>query len=256
MNLHYDWQASLLTLVIIFAAGAILKYLVLLIPALKQSQMQDSAENERKLTQRAPLYSPRVKPAQQVGMATYLFSHIFILPFLVTMAPQPLWRIALDVFLILMVYDLVYYVVHRYYFHGTGYLRQVHAVHHQARSRVSSIDSHLLHPMEVLIGIGLYYLTIVFLGLLGMAPFSVASIVVSSVIYVQLNTFNHCRFDLDRFPYRLLNWIAMKHDAHHLDMRHGNYATITLLYDKLFGTYEIHPRELEGKGEAGGTPAG
>ncbi len=254
MALHYDWQASLITLAAIFIAGGVLKFLVLQIPALKRSRAMDHAENERKLTQRAPLYSPRVKPAQRVGMATYLFSHVAILPFLVTMAPQPLWRVALDVFLILMVYDLFYYVTHRFYFHGKGYLRQVHAVHHQARSRVSSIDSHLLHPMEVLIGIGLYYLTIVFLGLLGMAPFSIASIVVSSLIYVHLNTFNHCRFDLDQFPFRLLNWIAMKHDAHHLDMRHGNYATITLLYDKLFGSYEIHPRELESENGAD-TPA-
>src|SRR5690606_10614773 len=90
----------------------------------------------------------------------------------------------------------------------------------------------------------LYFATIVLLGLLGLAPFHVATIVVSNFIYIQLNQINHCRIDLNYFPFRTLSWIAMKHDAHHIDMHKGNYSTITLLYDKLFGTLEIHPLEL------------
>ncbi len=74
-------------------------------------------------------------------------------------------------------------------------------------------------------------------------PFHVATIVLTSIIYTQLNQINHCRIDLEGFPWRTLNWIAMKHDAHHLDMHKGNYATITLLYDWLFGTLEVHPME-------------
>ena len=50
--------------------------------------------------------------------------------------------------------------------------------------------------------------------------------------------------DLHTFPWRTLNWIAIRHDAHHIDMHKGNYATITLLYDWLFGTLETHPLEL------------
>ena len=36
----------------------------------------------------------------------------------------------------------------------------------------------------------------------------------------------------------------MRHDAHHLDIHTGNHATITLLYDWLFGTLETHPLAL------------
>ena len=43
---------------------------------------------------------------------------------------------------------------------------------------------------------------------------------------------------LTEFPYRILTWISTKHAVHHENMRKGNYATITLLYDKLFGTLE------------------
>ncbi len=42
-----------------------------------------------------------------------------------------------------------------------------------------------------------------------------------------------------------LNWITIRHDAHHLDMHKGNYATITLLYDRMFGTLEKNPLELD-----------
>ena len=83
------------------------------------------------------------------------------------------------------------------------------------------------------------------MALLTGEPFHVATIVITMVIYTQLNQVNHCLINLEGFPWRSLNWIAMKHDAHHLDMHKGNYATITLLYDWMFGTLETHPRELE-----------
>ena len=142
-----------------------------------------------------------------------------------------------------MVYDFFYYLTHRFVFHGKGYFRKVHAVHHQARSRVSSIDSFLLHPAEIFIGIALFYVVTAILCLISGGPFHVATMVITSVIYTQLNQINHCRIDLKGFPWTTLNWIAMKHDAHHQDMHKGNYATITLLFDWLFGTLETHPLE-------------
>ena len=78
-------------------------------------------------------------------------------------------------------------------------------------------------------------------------PFQVATLVITSVIYTQINQINHCRIDIDKPQWKALNWIAIKHDAHHLDMHKGNYATITLLYDWLFGTLESHPMELKGE---------
>lgn len=101
----------------------------------------------------------------------------------------------------------------------------------------------------------MYFVTIVILGLVGLAPFHIATIVISNFIYTQLNQINHCRIDLNFFPFRTLNWIAIKHDAHHLDMHKGNYATITLLYDKLFGTVEVHPLEIQQRG-ATDSPSG
>lgn len=248
MEYNYDWLASIVSFAGLAITSMVGRAIAFRIPAFKKTLDVNVAENKRKWDQQGQKYHHRIKSSKQIGLTINLVFYVAILPFIATMAPQPIWKILLDVVLILMVYDLFYYVVHRFFFHGKGYFRRVHAVHHQARSRISSVDSHLLHPMEIFIGIALYFLTISLLAVVGLGPFHVAAIIISTVIYVELNQMNHCRIDLDGFPYRLINWIAMKHDAHHINMHKGNFATITLLYDKMFGTYEIHPMELEDAG--------
>lgn len=244
MELTYNWMAGLSTLILVIAVVVVGQYLVFRIPAIARTRELNNARNRDKWHNKAQKYHQRVKTSQKVGLAVNIVFYIGIMPFLVTLDAQPLYRIALDVFLIMMVYDFFYYLMHRFLFHGQGYFRRVHAVHHQARSRVSSIDSHLLHPMEILMGIALFYLVTVAMALISGEPFNFLTIVVANVIYTQLNQINHCRIDLHSFPWRTLNWIAIRHDAHHLDMHKGNYATITLLYDWLFGTLETHPLEL------------
>lgn len=243
MIFEYNWQASLLTFVLLSISIVVVQFIVFKLPVFARARDENQEENQRKWREQGKKYHHRVDSSKKIGLAVNILFYVAILPFFVSWQSQPLWRMALDVFLILMVYDFFYYLVHRFLFHGQGYMRRVHAVHHQARSRITSIDSYLLHPWEIFIGIALYFATIVLLGLIGLAPFHVATIVVSNFIYTQLNQVNHCRIDLNYFPFRTLNWIAMKHDAHHLDMHRGNYATITLLYDKLFGTLETHPME-------------
>lgn len=255
MDFDYNWQVSVLTFVILGVCIAVAQWLVFKVPAFAAARELNREENKRKWREQGKKYHHRVDSSKKIGLAINVFFYVAILPFFVTLHSVPLWRIALDVVLILMVYDFFYYLVHRFLFHGEGSLRRVHAVHHQARSRVTSIDSYLLHPMEIFIGIALYFVTIVILGLVGLAPFHIATIVISNFIYTQLNQINHCRIDLNFFPFRTLNWIAIKHDAHHLDMHKGNYATITLLYDKLFGTVEVHPLEIQQRG-ATDSPSG
>ena len=150
---------------------------------------------------------------------------------------------AWNLFLILMVYDFFYYLMHRFLFHGKGYFRRVHAVHHQARSP-TSIDSLLLHPLEAFMGVFLFVLvTSLLAGIFTIMQgevfhFHVVTLVLAMVIYTQLNQVNHVHMELDYFPYKTLNWIAAKHAVHHIDMHKGNYATITLLFDKVFGTLD------------------
>ena len=245
MGINYDWQAGLVTVVSVLAIIAIGRLLVFRIPAIAETHKKDAAENKIKWGGRADKHKARVPVSQKIGLSFNVFFFIAVLPFIVTMDSQPIWKIALDIFLILMVYDFFYYMTHRFVFHGKGYFRRVHAVHHQARSRISSIDSLLLHPMEIFIGIALFYVVTVALSFVFGEPYNVATLIITTVIYTQINQINHCRIDLKGFPWKTLNWIAIKHDAHHIDMHKGNFATITLLFDVLFGSFETNPVELE-----------
>ncbi|MEM8496561.1 MAG: sterol desaturase family protein [Pseudomonadota bacterium] len=245
MELTYDWMSGLITVALIIGLISLGYQIVFRIPAIAKTRKINNEQNKDKWRNKGHKYQHRVKSSQQIGLGFTLFFYLLVLPFIVTTEAQSVWAVLLDVVLILMVYDFFYYVTHRFLFHGQGYFRRVHAVHHQARSRVSSIDSHLLHPWEIFIGIALFYVVTVSMALIQGHPFHVSTIVITTIIYTQINQMNHCRIDLDGAPWEAINWIAMKHDAHHLDMHKGNFATITLLYDWLFGTLETHPMELE-----------
>ena len=202
------------------------------------------AQNRYKLKTRPERYAGRLRSSNRISLATNIVFFVGILPFFVTFESQSIGKMAFDLFLILMVYDFFYYLTHRFLFHGNGYFKKVHGVHHQARTRVSSVDSLLLHPWEVFIGTALFFVVTGALGLIMGTQFHVATVTAATVIYTQINQINHCRIDGEKFPWKILSWIAQSHDAHHINMHKGNYATITLLYDFLFGTLEpIHQPE-------------
>jgi sterol desaturase/sphingolipid hydroxylase (fatty acid hydroxylase superfamily) len=247
MELNYNWMAGLITMGLIIGLTVIGNLIVFRIPAIAKTRELNNEQNKEKWRTKADKYHHRVKASQKIGAGFTLVFYFLVQPFIVTTAAQPVWKVLLDVVIILMVYDFFYYLTHRFVFHGKGYFRKVHAVHHQARSRVSSIDSHLLHPAEIFIGISLFYVVTTGYALAQGHAFYFPTIVITSIIYTQLNQINHCRIDLDTAPWRTLNWIAIKHDAHHQDMHRGNFSTITLLYDWLFGTVETHPLELKEK---------
>ena len=179
-------------------------------------------------------YPPVIKSTRMIGLYTNLVFFALVVPFIVTVDNTPLWEVLLDLVAILMVYDFFYYLTHRFLFHGQGYFRQVHALHHQARTP-TQIDAFYVHPLETFIGIALFMGSAALLGLV-LGPFHVATLAVAILVFSNLNVINHCHIRMDSFPGKTLSWISVKHANHHKDMQQGNYATITLLYDKLFRT--------------------
>jgi sterol desaturase/sphingolipid hydroxylase (fatty acid hydroxylase superfamily) len=61
---------------------------------------------------------------------------------------------------------------------------------------------------------------------------------IATLIFTQVNTINHVYVNLPYFPFKTLDYMTGVHAAHHVDMNQGNYATLTMGYDWLFGTYE------------------
>ncbi len=247
MDFEYNWLGSLATLVISLGIMIGGRFLLFRISALNRARNHDKQENRRKLKAKEERYRGRLKSSNLISSTTNAVFLVAILPFFVTFEAQSIGTIALHVFLILMIYDLFYYLTHRFLFHGQGYLRMVHGVHHQARTRVSSVDALLLHPWEVFIGIALFFAVTSSLGLILGTGFHLATMVICTVIYISINQINHCRIDVQGFPYNTLHWIALNHDVHHINMHRGNYATISPLYDWLFRTLEPvnQPEQVE-----------
>jgi sterol desaturase/sphingolipid hydroxylase (fatty acid hydroxylase superfamily) len=142
------------------------------------------------------------------------------------------WRMLLEGAGILITYDFAYYLVHRYPFHQWRLLKRVHAVHHTVRFP-TAYDSLYMHPVENAIGLLLLMICTFLVG-----PVSIYAFAGVFVIYSSLNILNHAGLNLPFFPFRTLTYLAKKHDTHHVSMRSGNYASITPLFDALFGTLE------------------
>jgi len=157
-----------------------------------------------------------------------------MLPFIATLQAPSIGKMLIDTAVMLMVYDFFYYLTHRFLFHGNGNFRRIHALHHQARSP-SHIDAFYVHPLETFIGIALYMGSAVLCAAI-FGRYHVVPLGISYVAFTQLNVVNHTKIDLPYFPFKTLTWISAKHAIHHENMHRGNYATITMLYDKVFKT--------------------
>ena len=235
MSLVYNWEGSLAALLITMFFAVVGRFLIFKIPAIARTYADNRAENYIK--RQDAKYMSRLDVSNKIAMACNIFFYIAMVPFIASFEMQPIWQMLLDVFLILMIYDFFYYVMHRFLFHGKGFFRKVHGIHHQAR-KITSGDSLLLHPLEAFMGIALFMLTTVGYSVIAGHPLHIGTLVVVTLIFTTINQVNHARIDLNYFPFNTINAIAYKHSLHHVDMHQGNYATITLLYDKMFGTYE------------------
>ncbi|SEQ16431.1 Sterol desaturase/sphingolipid hydroxylase, fatty acid hydroxylase superfamily [Solimonas aquatica] len=235
----YHWQPALIALLAVLGIPAAVAPLIRLIPAFRKSrELNKSAATDRL---KRSFYMPIQNRSKLWGLSTYLAIFIFVIPFVVSSQPQPWWKIPLEVFAILMVYDFFYYLTHRFLFHdggfGPGPLMWVHAVHHQQRNPCR-MDSNYLHPIETSLGVGLYGSTIGVLGLL-MGDFHIVTIIITAIAFSEINLHNHDLMDIeDRFPYRYLRYMSFMHHVHHARFTAGNFATISLFYDWLFGTYD------------------
>ena len=121
-------------------------------------------------------------------------------------------------------------------FHGKP-MRKQHALHHQARTP-TYVDALYVHPLETVIGLGLFLFSIPLIAWIGGGPLNVFSAAFATLVFTQVNTINHTYVNLPRFPFKTLDYVTSVHAAHHVDMNQGNFATLTMIYDWMFGTLE------------------
>ncbi|PRQ01118.1 sterol desaturase family protein [Enhygromyxa salina] len=135
-----------------------------------------------------------------------------------------------DVVATLVLYDLIYYCMHRYLFHGR--LQWVHVLHHTVKYP-TAIESLYVHPIENAMGVLLFIACIWIVG-----PISLWGFAVALAIYSWLNIVIHSGLDFRHAWLRPVAYMVRKHARHHSSMRAGNYASITPIPDLVFGTAE------------------
>jgi sterol desaturase/sphingolipid hydroxylase (fatty acid hydroxylase superfamily) len=230
----YDWRAAVAFVVTLTLLTALVRFLVFRVPAFRRMRDLNLEADRAKLAR--PAFAEAVRVNNRAGLATNLVFYVAVLPLCLSLAPRPLWRHALEVVAVLMVYDFLYYWTHRSLFHGR-LLRKVHALHHRAHTP-TNIDAYYVHPLETAIGLVLFLGSIPLVAALSGAPLNALSMAVATLIFTQLNILNHTYVNLPEFPFRTASAITWLHAAHHVNMNRGNYATLTMLYDWLFGTLE------------------
>lgn len=234
---HYEWQLTLYAVMIILALLSFGRYLLNLIPALQQTKQLNKATAKERVTRS---FYVRIQNRSALwGLLFQLAYVVLVLPFFLTAETRPWWRTLLDIFTILMVYDFFYYFTHRFLFHASplgGPLMWMHAVHHQQKNPCR-LDSNYLHPLETCIGLALYCGTVTLLAAL-MGNFQVVTVVVTYVLFLEINEHNHDLMEISRFPFKNMHRKAYLHHVHHARFTGGNFGTISSLYDWLFGTYD------------------
>lgn len=232
--MSYDWLATLVYFGLLTLLTISGRFLVFKIPELKRMRALNEEADRTKMARKR--FREAVKVNNRAGLVTNVIFLIAVLPFFVNLEPRPLWRHVVDIVVVLMVFDFFYYLTHRFLFHGKA-LREVHALHHQARTP-TYVDALYVHPVETTIGLGLFLGTIPLIATLSGGPLNAISMAIATLIFTQLNTINHTYVNLPYFPFKTVDYITSIHAAHHVDMNHGNFATLTMLYDWLFGTLE------------------
>jgi sterol desaturase/sphingolipid hydroxylase (fatty acid hydroxylase superfamily) len=247
---HYNWQLSLYAFVGIMALSFGGKQLLTaLVPAFRDASQANAAAYQEKM--KRPNYVANQKWNRKWGLLDQIVIFGLILPFCLTLDPQPWWRIARDIVVILMFYDFFYYLVHRFLFHDSGFLggplMWVHAVHHRQHNPCR-MDSSYIHPIEVAMGLGLYAGSIFVLSRL-LGEFHVATIIITWIAFSEINLHNHDLWKTDHFPFKYLSKMSVMHHNHHARFTGGNFATISLLYDWMFGTLDHGTGWGKGRGK-------
>ena len=230
----YDWQAALVfvaTLVVLTTIGS---KLVLRVPAFQRMRTLNREADRPKLARQR--FKDAVKINSRIGVGTNLVFYATILPFCVNLEARPIWVYAVQIVAVLMLFDFFYYLTHRFVFHGKV-LRRVHALHHRAL-KPTYIDALYVHPLETFIGLCLFLGSIPLIAVLSGAPLNAFAMAIATLVFTQVNTLNHTFVNLPYFPFKTVDRITSLHAAHHVNMSQGNYATLTMVYDWLFGTLE------------------
>lgn len=235
----YNWQLAFLALVpILFLARIVSFFSRRLSPVLREEFDRDIAAFQKKMENER--YAKNQKKYLLQSLLIYLGSFSVTVPFAITIAFQPWWQILISSFIILMAYDFLYYLFHRFVLHDSrlfkGPLVKIHGIHHRERHPVANDVAHV-HWFEValvqLLFVIVYWLYMYFFG-----SVHIVTVLITWILSQELHRHNHSRWYKDGGPFKYAKYVADLHRAHHIRFNGGNFGVMSPLFDWLFGTLD------------------
>jgi sterol desaturase/sphingolipid hydroxylase (fatty acid hydroxylase superfamily) len=147
--------------------------------------------------------------------------------------PAVWWRVPVDAAAIVLLYDFAYYGMHRL-MHHRKLMPHVHAVHHRARNP-SALESFYLHPVELFAGLALVHLCVAAYALV-LGPVHVYAYAIVFLLHSTLNILIHSGLVFGGRLLAPIDLLSRKHSVHHKDDHTRNYASMTPIPDRVFGT--------------------
>jgi sterol desaturase/sphingolipid hydroxylase (fatty acid hydroxylase superfamily) len=134
-----------------------------------------------------------------------------------------------------LLFDLLRYLVHRCK-HAVPFLWRFHALHHSDPD-VDVTTSVRLHPIEFLLNSGVFWLTVILLGIPGtvVLTYGLTAFAIEAVQHGNIRLPQR----LERCLQPVLVTVDMHRIHHSVSFAQGscNYATVFSVWDRLFGTY-------------------
>lgn len=183
-------------------------------------------------TYRIPLRKRIINIGGNMAFSVCIFTVALTLfhDYLFNYEPAPGLTIFGQVLGVLLLYDFLYYFMHRT-MHRRELMKFVHGVHHKARFP-SAVESLYLHPLENLAGLSLLMGSTALLG-----PVSATSFLLIVFIHSTVNILVHTNMAFPHPAFKLANYWAARHDIHHGKHLNRNYASIFPFWDMMFDTY-------------------
>jgi sterol desaturase/sphingolipid hydroxylase (fatty acid hydroxylase superfamily) len=160
----------------------------------------------------------------------------------------PVWRLALAAVLAILVYPLIWYLLHRFVLHGRFLYRsrwtatawkRIHFDHHQDPNDLQVLFGALYTtlPTVAIVTMPVGWLV----GGAGAAAVAFAAGLLTTCFY----EFCHCVQHLNYTPKSaFLLRIKRLHLAHHFHRETGNYGITNFLWDRLFGSFYAKAKDV------------
>ena len=185
------------------------------------------------------------------------FTHYAILSYLVLAAVctalvfawgEPGWAAALAAAAVVPIYPMFWYLLHRYVLHGAFLYKspltaplwkRIHFDHHQDPNDLGVLFGALYTTLPTVA------LVTALTGWIIAGTAGAYAALASGLLITCFYEFCHCVQHLPFAPkFGWLRGIKKRHLAHHFHSEHGNYGITNFLWDRIFGTYYAHPRQI------------